>query len=53
MPLIERALSAKIRFLANPADLFEKPAEPELTGVDLGRAQVAAFRAFAAGRKKR
>lgn len=53
MPLIERAFSAKIRFLANPADIFEKPAAPELTGIELGRAQVAAFRAFTAGRKKR
>lgn len=53
MPLIERSLRAKLRFIANPADLFETPPKPPLTGVDLGRAQRDAFRNFMKTRKKR
>lgn len=46
MPLIERALQAKIRFIANPANVFATPPKPVLTGRELAEAQKAAFRAF-------
>jgi hypothetical protein len=45
MPLIERAFRAKMRFLSNPADIYEKR---ELTPEELREAQKAAFRAAGA-----
>lgn len=51
MPLIERALQAKLRFIANPANIFAAPPRPALTGRDLAQAQLAAFRDFASGRR--